>query len=93
MMRAPSHVPIGFTYGGRLDGGGYAFEGQLRVRSHVGPLRRLRIRRARRAGDLRKVAALLLLNAGSFDIAHWDAQLLSRLVPVLVEHAGLKEEA
>jgi hypothetical protein len=36
---------------------------------------------------------LLLLNAGRFDIAHWDAQLLSRLVPVLVEHVGLKEEA
>jgi hypothetical protein len=91
-MDAPSRVPRGFTYDGRLDGGGYAFEGRLRVRSHVGPLRRLRIRRAGRAGDLQRVAALLLLDAGSLDIAQWDSELLSRLVPVLVEHAGLTEE-
>ena len=86
------HVPRGFSYGGRLDGGGYAFEGRLMVRRHLGPLRRLRIRRARRVGDLRRVAALLLLNAGRFDIEHWDAEFVSRLVPVLVEQAGLREE-
>lgn len=78
-----------FRYDGPLPGGGYALELRLELRGWYGPLRRRRIRRAWGAGDLRRVAALLLRNAAALDVAAWDAPFLRDVVPMLVVQAGL----
>lgn len=81
-------TPRGFHYDGRLDAGGFAFEGRLVLRIRYGPLRRYRIRRAWRAGDLRRVVGLLLENASAFDLEEWDGPFLEAVVPLLIEKAG-----
>ncbi len=82
-------VPPGFRHDGPLPGGGYALEMRLELRAWYGPLRRFQIRRAHRAGDLRRVAALLLANAATLNLGAWDPPFLRDLVPLLMARAGL----
>ena len=82
-------TPRGFRYDGRLDGGGFAFEGRLVLHDRYGPLRRYRLRRAQRAGDLRRIARLLLQSPDTYDLNEWDGPFLEAVVPILIEEAGL----
>jgi hypothetical protein len=81
----PADTPRGFEYDGRLDGGGRAFEGRLELRSHYGPIRRLRIRRAVRAGDLPLAVTLMLRNARAFDPGSWDRRMLVAVTAILLD--------
>ena len=79
-----TETPRGFEDDGRLDGGGRAFEGRLELRAHYGPIRRLRIRRAVRAGDFALAVRLILRNGDAFDPGSWDRRMLVAVTRVLL---------
>lgn len=85
----PNNTPKGFTFQHRLDGGGRQVQGAFTLRSWYGPVRRWKIRRAKRNGDLREVFELIVLNAKDFDLDAWDGTYYRHIAPVLLDHRGL----
>lgn len=82
-------TPKGFELKHRLDGGGRTVRGEFDVRTWYGPLRRYRIKRAKRRGDLRGVFELVVLNVDDFDIDAWDGSHFRTIVPLLLEGKNL----